>query len=459
MGKYARIQKYLENQTPDYTSLNLVPRGTPLFPDLLLIGEIRFAKRLGSNFAALNPENQMKLSAPAEVDQTTLTVERVIPWLEVGALLTFNGTEMITVADWDTTFNTVIINEQIKTRKEDASLLTLWATPLKVHVTASAGTNQVVVRSRYNLLNGDVITLPISDELNSLKQFNVILAETAGASGDPEFPHLFLLTLDQNFPITLLALTNRIYLRAYPSYLSQTTSVPKLTPSLMGPFILDYLSTPLKSTVSYKETFSLRTFDPAGGVILGNPNALVTVNKNYPVIQRPIRAENLLFWKIKKGSGGFISPNRMILKTDAEGKVRLTTRLVPTFPAGTNYSFKVTSTADGLFRFWRGEALGFIDYNLVANVPQVVTLAIPQPLDEVDFIAKLEVPGRTVTIQDSTISGSTVSTFQYGYVFQVVGTNNFQATSIIVKPYFLSLRDLTARYDEGKTYNSGLIYL
>jgi hypothetical protein len=109
MGKYQDIVNLLEHSVPDYTSLKIVPRGTPIFQDLLMTGTIRFARRTGANFAVLNPDNQFTLTADGQVNQNILEVDYLLPWLEQGALITFNKTEMLEIETWDTTTNMIFL--------------------------------------------------------------------------------------------------------------------------------------------------------------------------------------------------------------------------------------------------------------------------------------------------------------------------------------------------------------
>lgn len=97
MGKYQEIANLIEQSVPDYTSLKIVPRGTPIFQDLLMTGTVRFARRTGANFSVLNPDNQFELSTDAQVAQQILQVDQVLPWLEENALITFNQTEMLEI--------------------------------------------------------------------------------------------------------------------------------------------------------------------------------------------------------------------------------------------------------------------------------------------------------------------------------------------------------------------------
>jgi hypothetical protein len=463
VGKYQQTTDLIEQFVLDYTTLKIVPRGTPIFPDMLMTGAVRFARRLGSNFSVLNPDNQVTLTSNVTVENSNLPVSRILPGFEVGALLTFNSVEMLQVADWTTDgTNMVMIQSPLTTARSSGDPLSLWATPMVVHADSAAGATTITVRSRYNLLNGDVVTLPVGTQINSLQELPISIAQTAGtAQFDTEFPNIYTLNLSKPCPISLVADTSPIYLRAYPAYLSQALAVPKLSASTLGPFLLDYMGSPLDSVQSYNEVFSVATFDGGNNAIEGTANSLLTVAKNHPVCSRPIAAENILFWKVVRGSGGFVSPNKYRLITDSEGYGRVATRIIPSMPGGFTWTFKVTPTASGLIRFYTETPGAFQDYPVQAHVTSIVTLTTPSnsTVDRIEILANLDSTANAeVVIADSVLQGPVVSTFQYGLVLQVIGQTNYQCTGVIVKPYFLSLSDLTADYDNGKTYNGGVIY-
>jgi hypothetical protein len=460
LGTYQDIVNLLESSVTEFAALQVVPRGTPYFQDILMTGELRFARRLGANFACINPDNQITITADADTQTTQLSVSRILDWFEVGALLSFNTTVMLELLDWDTTYNTVTIAQTLPADQSAGDALTLWATPLIVWADSLEGAQQITVASRYNLLNGDVVTFPTSTLVSSLVENLVILSQNGGASGNPDFPYLFTLTLQNPMPIALSAeQASPMYLRAYMGYYSPVVRVPVLTSSQMGPFLLDYLSSPLDAVQSYQETFSVRTLDGSDNPIIGTPSSMLTVNKNYPVLSRPIAAENILFWQVQRGSGGFISPNRYRLITDSNGWARVSTRVIPSIPSGSSWSFKVQATSSGLFRFYT-DAGGFQDYQLVANqLTTVVFSTTPgSVITRIEILAAFQIPGSEVAISDSTVNGPNALSFQYGLVLQVVGQANYQCTSAIVKPYFLSLSNLTGNYDSGLTYNGGIIY-
>jgi hypothetical protein len=461
VGKYAEIQNLIQDNVPDFTNLNLVPRGTPIFPDLLMTGQMRFARRTGANFAVMNPDNQMLLTADGINQNTILAIQRVLPWVEENALLTFNGTEMLQVSDFDTTSNTVVLAEPLPMTYPSGSLVTLWATPLIMNQTAAEGVSQIQVLSRYSLLNGDAVTMLTSTSINSLKQITVLTADYLGVSANPEFTFIYNLTLQQPIPVPL-DLSSQIFLRAFPGYLSNALSVPSLltTASQMGPFLMDYVANPLdNATPAYTEYFSVRTYDAGGNAILGTSTALMTATKNQPILNRPIWAENMIFWNILRGTGGFKSPNQYRLISDADGLGRVYTRLIPAWPSGLTWTFDVAATASGILRI-ETDTFGFQDFPLTVNTTTTVTLSTPPGslLNRLDFIINMDSPGAEVDIQNSNLQAAVTAQIQYGYVFRVIGTYNYQAESICVKPYFLALADLSATYDSGSTYNSGIIY-
>lgn len=460
MGKYKQVTDLVEGAVPEFTTMKVVPRGTPIFPDLLMTGQMRYARRLGANFSVLNPDNEVQLTEAANLKDTILNVSRILPWYEANALLTFNKTEMMQVVDWDPGTLQVVISEPVSTERDANTPLYLWATPLVVHVAANQGDTTLVLRTRYNILNGDVLTIPVAmDAINSLQELGVTLSQSAGSSGDSEFPFLFTVTLDKPLPLDLAAVTSQVYLRAYPGYTSAVLRLTRYQAGQLGPFLADYVASPLDSVPSYEEVFSLRTLNGGDIPIEGTTSSFITVPKNYPIQHRPIWAENLLFWQIKRGSGGFIYPNRYRLITDEEGLGRVATRIVPPLPSGGTWTFKVQAGGTGKVRVYT-DPYGYADYSVMAHATSVITLTTPPggQINRIEFLAQLDIPGAEVVIADSIFQGQVASQIQYTMVFKVLGETNFQSTSLIIKPYFLSLSDMSAQYDEGQTYNSGLIY-
>lgn len=467
MGIYDDMTGIMKEQVPVYTSLQIVPRGTPIFPDLLMRGSMRFGRRQGANFAVMCPDNQVTLTTDQSVSDTVLNLNRTLPWFEYDALVTFNKVIMYQISDWNATTNQLFLQSGLLQAQSGPSAstgtlgdtLSLWATPLYMDIAAAQGSTTIVVQSRYNLMNGDVICFPLGSFLTSLKEFNVVSAQTAGTSANPDFPYLYSLELDQPIPIGL-ALNQMIYLRAYPGYQSKVLAVPQLSNgALIGTFLVDYLGTPLDSIPQYKEVFSIRTLDGGSQPVDGTNNALETVSKNTPIIHRPIFAENMIFWKILRGSGGFKSPNRFRLLTDSENKARVSTNLVPAFPAGGSWTFTIYPSASGTFVVYT-EPYGSTSYTLQSNVPQTITITTPPggaPWTRLDFLCVLDAAGE-VGISDASIVGSVVTSIQYGLVVHVLGSSNYQTTGLIVKPMFFSLSDVSANYDTGQTYNSGIIY-
>jgi hypothetical protein len=540
MGKYQDFVNIATQSVPDYTTLQIVPRGAPIFPDLLMTGQMRFGRRQGANVAVLNPDNEVKLTTPAQISQIKFNIDRTLKWFEVGALLTFNKTEMMILEDWDPNTNQVQVTEPLTVTWPNGSPLYLWATPLIVQVSASKGDTVLTVRSRYNIVNGDTITIPVSSSINSLTQLTVTISQAGGTYlPDPIYPHVFALSLSGPLPVDMLSEQSKVFLRAYPGYTSTVQSISRFQGNQMGPFLVDYLSTPLDNIQSYAETFAIRTFNAANVPIDGTGVRYVTVEKNTPILSLPIWAEELVFWKVERGTGGFALPNKYRLITDDTGKARVGTNLVPAWQTGNTWNFKVKSPSNGLIRIYT-DSFGYQDYNILAFQSKTIQLSTPGPfaflacdtvqgsstvtvvsttnmvtgtavvgkgipensavltvlspttfqlgtftsnmittgspinatatatvplaftppkIGRIEFLAHLETPGAEVTIADGTITGATVSSIQYTYVFNVLGYTNYQATSLIVKPMFQALSEMYAQYDSEQNYDSGFLYL
>lgn len=460
MGKYRRIEKLIETSVSDYTNINIVPRGTPLFPDLLLTGKIRFAKRTGANFSVLNPDNLVYLSQDSEVNSQQIYVSSIIKWFEKYALVSFNGVEMLEIYDIDIKNSILTVSQTIPTVKNSGEKLMLWAVPLVLRVSALQGADSLIIGSKYKIVNGDKICFPISPLLNSIKEFKVVLAESAGSSGDPDYPYIYNVVLEESIPVSLDAGVSKVYLRAYPSYSSNRININKFSNWQLGPFLLDYLASPLNSKISYPTTFSIRTLTKSEAPIEGAYSSFKTVDKNYPVIQRPLWSENILFWKVLRGSGGFIYPNKYRMVTNSEGHFRVSTDIVPSMQPGQTWKFKVTPNSKGSVRI-NIEPHGFVDYEVEPHQTKEIELSTSvgsQPITKLEFLCKLETPNSEVILSDSVLVGNMVSYVEYNLIFELIGDSNFQSTGIILKPYFLSLSDLSSNYDTDQKYNSGFIY-
>ena len=98
MGKFRKITDLIEHSVPEFKSFRVVPRGVPYYPDTMLYGTVRFGRRLGNNLSVLNPDNEVELAQDASIQDLSLLLERTLQWWEYGALLSFNGVEMISLS-------------------------------------------------------------------------------------------------------------------------------------------------------------------------------------------------------------------------------------------------------------------------------------------------------------------------------------------------------------------------
>ncbi len=458
MGLFSKIVDLVEGSVPEFATAKVVPRGTVYVPDLLLKGSLRFAMSLGNNMAMINPENETYLTENVQIQSTLLPIPRNLFWWEREGLVTFNGIEMYTIQDWDDYYNYLYLREPLSSTQLAGTKVTLWAVPIAVHTAATSTQIQLAVRSKYKIANGDFITFPTSDSLSSLNEVEVLLAQEAGDSGDSAYPLLYNLILKSPLGFDLTE-DSKCYLRAFPAYFSEEVTVPKLSNSQMGPFLVDYASSPLDSVLSIPETFSIQALSGAGQPLIGTLNSYQTVSKNFPITARPIWADSFLFMNVVEGSGGFSKPNTYKLITNEEGKAKLYTSLVPELKGPVVWKVKVKSSAEGILRIKLGEQ-PWQTYTLSANTltPIEVHLSAGEAAD-LTVLCKLSSGGGFVDFGNWNVVGSVVDAVRYNLVFKITGTYNFQSTGLLIKPLFNSLSDLASNHDNGSTYNSGSIYL
>jgi hypothetical protein len=63
-----------------------------------------------------------------------------------------------------------------------------------------------------------------------------------------------------------------------------------------------------------------------------------------------------------------------------------------------------------------------------------------------------------VTMSDWSPVSNTIETLEYALVVNTFGEATYQATGLLIKPYFLNTDLLKLTYDSGNTTDSGKVY-
>ena len=166
----------------------------------------------------------------------------------------------------------------------------------------------------------------------------------------------------------------------------------------------------------------------------------------------------MLFWDVIRGSVQFKNGN-FIAITDAEGKFVLSQHIVPEWSAGTEWQIPVIANDPTLLRV-KFEPNDFRDFSLTTDVLQRVTvgtLPSEKATTRLEIVARSQTPFSEITFNNWLPTTSSVSFLLYQLTSTAFGDNVWKSSSLIVKPYFFSTADISARYDFSG-YNNGVVH-
>lgn len=457
MGRFTRIERTINSQL-DSGQVKVVQRGLPYFVDQLLRGQVRFAKRTGNNNAVLNADNTFKITEPAAAGQDFVFIEKNTDWITLGSFVSLGpDRELLEVED--------VIGKQVRFKGNTRfgytteQELLLHSVPMLANTAAGQGATSLEVRTRFPLGNGDVFAYLSTDGfMQSITETRIERAVYSGLTADPT--HKLLYTIHLEKPVTKsVQMDEVVYLRAYPGYFSRPVKIPNnfSSTSPMGPLLIDYLSGRLVEGFAPKETFSIRLLDRSGTHQLGSPFEYVTVNKNYPVLKRPINTQTFVFFNPIAGDTKF-TPSRVVMEV-SEGKYRISQPLVPSLDfAGLKYMFSTSCNTDGKLVIYLDPHPPIVLTIEPKNQSHVITLPHGES-NNMEIVLVTDTPRGRLLMSDWTQVGPQIDKVEYSVIVEATGRGRFQSTGLIVKPFFLTLETLSGRYDKGDNYDSGSVYL
>jgi hypothetical protein len=269
---------------------------------------------------------------------------------------------------------------------------------------------------------------------------------------------------DLNYEITLskpitvnLGDGEILYVRAYPAYASKTIGVPYnfFSTTSIGPFLLDYMSGRLSDGKPIDEFLSVATYDKFGVEI----SPLSKYGKNTSISNVSVRADVLLFWDVAAGTFRY-EPEKVQCVCNSDGKFTVVKEVTPNFTPGTEWNVFIESEAIAdVFVYFHPNTLRTV------NIPagegrylKIGTTSSEQPVERIEFSIKSQ-PNSVVRIGSWQVVGKETQRLSYELVGQAVDEAVWQASGLIIKPYFFNLDYLSGRYDTGQRYNAGLVYL
>lgn len=499
MGRIQEIEDFVAGSLPVWFNLKLIVRGRPQYLDPQLDGGMtRFSIKRGFNSTAVLPDNQCSLTADADVGTTSLTVDSVPSWMDVGCLVRVGQSgavgETHTLADIIGTTGLALAEPLIdKYSMSDPNpyYVTLIGIPgsffevsviprkvLLVEEVSGIPRKVLLVESWYETVPGDSLLASATPQvLDSLVEFPIVSAKLLGTRpGDPihnEPTTVYRYEIEIKTQTGLLPFTPtahlRVYLKAYPLFYRGPygNGDVKLPPTI-GPCLIDVFSGGLLYSNPVETKMGLQTWDASGNQVntaLANGQPWQPVDKNYLILERPISADQMLFWQRIRGEYQYQQIGYFNAVLDDEGQfVTTTDTLVPAWPTDIKrgWVIPIRSVADVRVAVqFEPQAPQYFD--IPANTVTFIRpniLAGGPPITRMMF-SMLGSPKSTVTIQTWQFNGPTVESISYFMLGtgDAFGQNKWIAGGICAKPLFFTIDTLRGRYGDGVSkYNSGYIY-
>lgn len=461
MGRLQRIEEIVNSTIQTAAHAKIFPRGLPRFIDSLLRGTIRFGKRTGNSISVINTDNTFNFSVVPQTRDNRIIIERTSEWLAPSAIISLGPEKELHEVE-DVVDNTILIKDTVVRSYTDQDQVLLHSYPLLTATNTANGSNEITVKSHYQLGNGDVfVYLQTTGLLQSLTEIKVEKAIYLGTTTDPFYTELYRLELASEIQRDLIS-QELVYHRAFPAYFSFAIRVPNalFTSEPEGPFLLDILSGKLLEGAEFEETLAIKTLSRAGAYILGDAFSYETVDKNYVVLDRQIAAHvPNTSWTIAEGTTR-LTPTRVIFKVNEDSQFVIGTKCVPNLPADKEWRISLTSNEDCTIRFIF-KPYPFQEFTLLSGIAQTVSVVIPPGEDvtdiEINILANSNIC--EVQVSDWTPARQTVDQIEYSFIAEAIGEATYQSTGLILKPYFIGSEFLRATWDtDGDKYDGGKIW-
>jgi hypothetical protein len=329
----------------------------------------------------------------------------------------------------------------------------------------AGGTDGTVVqiRSNFRVFTGDMLVIPtLPDFLQSSIEYEILDADYLGTSGTGDFPYNTEVTLDKSVARDLVT-DEYIYIRAYPTYLSEIVTFPQEN---LGPFLLDYVSGRMEDADDDpNEYLNVQTFDAHDNAL--SSTQLELVPKNHPILNITVPSNVLTLWDLFRGEVQFAN-NKARAICDSDGYFVLSTELIPNFEPGQEWKIRLISSNTARVRV-KFEPNDYRDVWLSPSVPTTLivgTLPTEETATRIEIVV-ISTGSAYVDFSDWTPEGPYVGNavtlpeaekIQYSVLAHSGDPYLWQAGSMIVKPLFMNLDSLQLRYDEHR-YNRGRVYL
>src|SRR5579885_2202464 len=257
MAVLERISDLINKSLPTYANATIIPRGVTIPADPFLTGSVRFARKSGEFQPVISPDTTTALSTNAVATLSTIKVNNLPTWYVLGALLSLEGREIVTISDIDTTTNTITLLNPLASNHASGSSVTLFGVPILINGNVAKGQTIFSIKSAYTFFVGDVFLI---DRV----EYNVTAATFVGIDPGTQLG-VWQLTLASGIHRALID-EETDYLRAYPAYTSKIVYLPSsvtLSTAVVGPVLLDWVSATFVTGQAIAETMTVQFYNAA----------------------------------------------------------------------------------------------------------------------------------------------------------------------------------------------------
>ena len=147
------------------------------------------------------------------------------------------------------------------------------------------------------------------------------------------------------------------------------------------------------------------------------------------------------------------------IRSVAENKFCAGIRCIPQLSANHSWRISLSSNEDCSIRFifYPNDPQ---EFDLISGISKNVTVTIPAGQEitniEINILSLANIC--EVKMSEWSPAKDTVEQIEYSFVVNATGTGTYQASGLIIKPYFMSSEFLKMSYDSNINYDSGKIY-
>jgi hypothetical protein len=280
---------------------------------------------VGATLPLIAPDNRFDLIEDAIFDSSQLVVDRIPQWIEPDGYISLNQREVHQVED--IVDNTITIVDGLLADHDAGEDLYHWSNPVEVEGNYLSGQTVINIDTPWLIFRGDVLTVPtlVGGLITTFVEYQITdLLLVSFINNIYQYQVTLNKPLAENLKDEQI-----IQLRAFVGYESPIKNIPTvagLQRRVSGPFLVDWVSGPLRNRLKAEETQTV-TLYTTGRIPIDEPRI---VEKNATIIRAPIRADQFLFWQKVEGGIDYDGDDHVfVMQPNSKGRWRLKFKMAP----------------------------------------------------------------------------------------------------------------------------------